>query len=60
MTKNETKRYGCETCPNRCEPRDNYPMGTCIAAIGWVHGLDKMASCPIIDEKELYSLQELS
>lgn len=52
MTPRQVKKTGCANCPHHCEPREGFPLGTCLEAIGWVHGLHKMESCPIQDEKE--------
>ena len=50
MTNSQCKKLGCKECPNYCPPREGFAQGTCIAATSYMHGLDKMESCPKHDE----------
>jgi len=52
MTPQKIKKRNCKECPNYCEPREGYSLGTCIAAVGWVHSLEKMEECPLVEEQE--------
>lgn len=50
LTDNQCKKLECKSCKHYCEPRDKFPLGTCLAAPSYIHGLDKMESCPKHDE----------
>lgn len=52
MTPRKIKKLKCPECPNYYEPKEGFPLGSCIAAIGWVHSIEKMEECPLIEEKE--------